>query len=100
MPEPIDVYCDAFAVTVGPYGANLTFQLSQAIPEVTSPKLPERVATVRMSVEHLKTMAVIITRQIKKIESDVGVSYKVPTQVLAQLGIAPEDWDDFWSGKR
>lgn len=97
MTEPIDVYCDQFTVTVGAYGASLSFQVSVPHPDPHAPRPPERVATVRMSVEHLKTLAMIITRHVKKMEAEFGVSYQVPSNVLAQLGIGREDWDSFWS---
>ena len=97
MIEAIDVYSDQFTLTVGAYGASLSFAVSAPHPEPSAPKPPERVATIRMSVEHLKTMAVIIARHVKRMEAELGVSYQVPTQVLAQLGIGREDWDSFWS---
>jgi hypothetical protein len=52
-----------------------------------------------MSVEHMKVMAFVLMRQVKRMEGDLGVNYQVPTQVLSQLGIAREDWDSFWSRK-
>ena len=97
MADVIDVYSDQFTVTVGPYGASLSFGESVPHPDPAAPKPPERVATIRMSVEHLKTMAMIIVRHVKKVEADLGVSYQVPSQILAQLGIGREDWDNFWS---
>ena len=96
MTDPIDVFSDQFTITVGPYGANVSFGVTVPHPDPTAPKPPERVATIRMSVEHLKMMAMIITRHIKKMEGELGVSYPVPRQILGQLGIAPEDWDHFW----
>lgn len=94
--DAIDVYSDQFTVTIGPYGANLSFALSVAHPDPSSPKPPERIATVRMSVEHLKTMCIIIARHIKRIEGELGITFQVPTQILNQLGIGQEDWDSFW----
>lgn len=99
MPEVIDVYSDQFSIGLGPYGANLMFALTPAHQDVTSPKPPEQLATIRMSIEHLKVMAILITRQVKKMESDLGVTYKIPSQILNSLGFAPEDWDLFWSSK-
>ena len=97
MAEPIDVYSEQFTMSVGPYGASLSFLVSVPHPEPSSPKPPERVATLRMSVEHLKTMAMIIIKHVKQVEQQLGVSYQIPSQVLAQLGIAREDWDSFWA---
>ena len=95
--EPIDAYSDQFTISVGPYGASLSFLVTAPHPDPSAPKLPEKVATIRMSVEHLKTMTVIIARHVKKAESEMGLSFPVPNQLLAQMGIAPGDWDSFWA---
>lgn len=99
MAEPIDIYSDQFQLSLGAYGANLTFALAPAHQDPTAPKLAETIAVVRTSVEHLKVMAIVITKSIKSMESEFGVDYKVPTKVLASLGIAPEDWNAFWANK-
>jgi len=96
MVEPIDVYSDQFMVTTTSYGANLSFLQSTAHPEPTKPVPAERVATIRMSNEHLKVMAMVIVRQIKKTEAETGVKINVDSRVLNNLNIAREDWDSFW----
>ena len=96
MAEPFEIYADAFTITVSAWGANMSFQLREAHPEATSIKQPELLGTVRMSNEHLKAMVFMLRRQILQYESDQGVSCEVPTQVLAQMRIAREDWDSFW----
>lgn len=96
MGEPIDVYSDQFMVTTTSWGANLSFLVNVPHPEPTKPVPAERVATIRMSNEHLKMMAMIITRQIKKMESELGIKIEVDPRVLNNLGIAREDWDNFW----
>jgi len=96
MGEPIDVYSDQFMVTTTSWGANLSFLVNTPHPEPTKPVPPERVATIRMSNEHLKVMVMIIARQIKKMESDLGIKIEVDPRVLNNLGIAREDWDNFW----
>lgn len=97
MPESVDVYSDQFTITVGPYGSSLSFGVSPSHPDPISPKPMERVATIRMSVEHLKMMVMVISRHVKKMEEQFNISYPVPSQMLSQLGIAREDWDNFWS---
>lgn len=97
MGEAFDVYCDTFMVTTTSYGANLSFNLSTPHPEQTKPVPPERIGTVRMSNEHLKVMAMVLVRQIKKMEADTGIKIDVDSRVLNSLGIAREDWDTFWS---
>lgn len=97
MVEPIDTYSDQFMVTTTSWGANLSFLVNTPHPEPTKPVAAERVATIRMSNEHLKVMAMIIVRQIKKMEGETGVKINVDSRVLNSIGIAREDWDAFWS---
>ena len=97
MVEPIDTYSDQFMVTTTSWGANLSFLMNTPHPEATKPVPAERVATIRMSNEHLKVMAMVIVRQIKKMEAETRVKVNVDSRVLNSLGIAPEDWDSFWS---
>ena len=96
MSEPIDVYADSFTITTAAYGVALTFSLQQAHPSQVSPTPPERVATIRMSLEHLKTMIFIMKRQLTRHERETGIEVGIPAQVLSQLQVAPEDWDSFW----
>lgn len=97
MVESIDIYSDQFMVTTTSFGANLSFLVNTPHPDPTKPVPAERVATIRMSNEHLKVMAMIIVRQIKKMEDDTGVKIDMDPRVLNGLGIAREDWDSFWS---
>ena len=96
MGEPIDVYSDQFMVTTTAFGANLSFYVNTPHPEQTKPVAPERLATIRMSVEHLKLMTMIIVKQVKKMESATGLKIAVDKRVLNGLGIAPDDWEEFW----
>lgn len=96
--QPLDVYCDQFQVTTGPYGCTLNFMLSSPSPPPpgTLPQT-ERMATVRMSLEHLKVMTFILRRQLMQHERQTGTRIPVPIEVLNGLGISPEDWDAFWA---
>ncbi len=94
--ENFDEYCDSFKITAGPNGAALSFYKGEAHPDPNSMKPPVRVGTVRTSVEHLKTMAFIMRRQILIVEKEIGYSVQVPRQIQNALKIAPEDWDSFW----
>lgn len=97
MPEPVDVQADQFQVTVGPYGVTLNFSLtSPTLPAPGSAQQAERLATVRMSLEHLKVMTFILRRQLMEYEQSTGVTIPLPIQVLNSLGIGPEDWETFW----
>ena len=97
MTDVLDVYFDQFQINTGPWGATLNFQLSSYQPPApgTQPQA-ERVATVRTSLQHLKTMTFMIKRQLAQYEQENGISIEVPTRVLAGLSIAREDWDAFW----
>lgn len=97
MPEEKEVpeyYSDQFMIAGGPYGAVINFAKSP--PEPGPGKVPEKVARVRTSYEHLKTMTFVLARHVKQIERENGVSYPIPSKVLSSLSIAKEDWDGFW----
>ena len=50
-------------------------------------------ATVRMSLEHAKVMAIILRKQLKQFEEQLGAEIPLPLQVYQQLGVSPkEDW--------
>jgi len=97
MVESIDIYSDSFQVNTGPYGSTLNFMISQPTPPAPG-KMPnsECLATVRMSLEHLKLMTFVLRNQISNHEEKTGVNIQLPIQVLNSLGISPEDWDFFW----
>ena len=97
MEDAIDIYTDQFQLNTGPYGCTLNFLLSDPTPPSPgAPPQANRVATVRMSLEHLKTMTFIQRRQILLQEKQTGVKIEVPIQVLNALHISPEDWQGFW----
>jgi hypothetical protein len=96
MAEPFDVYADQFLITLTPFGANLSFQAREAHPSPHAVPASTPLGTVRMSVEHLKVMVMMVRNQVKTMESQTGVKFDVPTDVLSQLKIAREDWDYFW----
>lgn len=97
MPEPIDIYTDQFQVNTGPFGATVNFLSTQPTPPApgTSPQA-ERLATVRMSLEHLKVMTFILRNQVRTHEEQTGTTIPVPPQVLNGIHISPEDWEAFW----
>ena len=97
MPEPIDIFADQFQLTVGPYGCTLSFLLSPPAPPAPG-SMPqgERMASVRVSIEHLKVLAFMLRRQIVQYERATGTEVQLPADVLNSLQIGPEDWDAFW----
>ena len=94
--EPFDEFTDQFTVTITPFGANLSFARREAHPSSGRAPQSEHLGTIRMSVEHLKTMVVVLRRQIIQVERETGVKAEVPRNLLSQLQIPPEDWDAFW----
>ena len=97
MSEKIDVYSDQFQVNTGPYGSTLNFLLSQPTPPApgTTPQA-ELLASVRMSLEHLKLMTFVLRNQILTHEEQTATTIPIPPQVLNGLRISFEDWDAFW----
>ena len=97
MAEPIDIYSDFFQMNTGPYGSTLNFMLSPSTPPAPG-KMPqsETLATIRMSLEHLKLMTFVLRRQIMTHERQSGVTIQLPRQVLDSLGISTDDWDSLW----
>ena len=95
----VDVYSDQVTLTVGPLGCALNFALSPAIPPTLQvPVAGQTVATIRMSLEHLKLMAYLLRQQLLKYERDSGIRIPIPGDLLNQLKIGPEDWRDCWGG--
>lgn len=94
---PADFYCDSFQTNVGPYGAALNFLLTSPEPQAPGqqPRI-DRLATVRMSLEHMKMMAFLLRNQVKAYEEQTGVRIQIPREVLNSLRIGSEDWDSFW----
>jgi hypothetical protein len=97
MPEPVDVYADQFQINLGPYGCVLNFLASSREPVApgTVPQA-ERLATVRMSLEHLKIMTFIFRSQVVNYERQAAVQIQLPQDVLNALRIGREDWDECW----
>ena len=95
--QPFDVYADQFTVTLSPFGANLSFAVREAHPAPARAPQAKNLGTVRMSVEHMKSMVFILRRQIREFEEGSGIRMDLPRSVLGQLNIPAEDWDAFWN---
>lgn len=97
MDDVVDVYSDQFQLNTSAYGAVLNFLVTKSTPPTPgSPPEAEKMATIRMSLEHLKVLTFVVRRQLLKQESETRVKYDVPMEVLNALRISPEDWEMFW----
>lgn len=92
MPEdPEPIYSDGVQVGCAPFTVALTFTVSSAPMRGNQP--PKLVADIRMSPEHAKVMAIILRRQLRDFEQQLGKPIPIHPQVLQQLGVSPnEDW--------
>ena len=95
--EQFDEYADQFLIGIGAYGASLIFQRTSAAPTAQGePSETISIGTIRMSLEHLKSMVFILKRQVDDLESSQGIDVRLPQRTLNEMQIAPEDWDSFW----
>ena len=90
MDEPI-LYSDGIQVGISPFTVTLGFTVAPPVQAGTQAPIP--VATIRMSPEHAKVMAIILRKQLKQFEQQLGREIALPHQVYQQLGLSPtEDW--------
>jgi hypothetical protein len=92
MPDLPEFYADQFVMTVGAFGTAMTFGLSPAHPNPGQAAQAHEVARLRMSLEHAKVMAMILKRNLKAYEDQIGSPIGLPREVYRQLGLSQEDW--------
>ena len=93
MPEPIpEFYIDQIRLTVAPFGAAMTFGLSDPHPSPGQIQPPQDTVRIRMSLEHMKVMAMMMKRQIKAFEEQAASPINIPRQVYNNMGLSQEDW--------
>jgi hypothetical protein len=97
---PVDVYTDQVGLNIGPFGCTLNFSVSPQVQMPGGGVAGTPVATLRMSLEHLKLMVFMLRRQLVKYEQDNGVRIPIPREVLSTLRIGLEDWQECWGGDR
>ena len=91
MPDLPEFYVDQFRMGINPYGAITTFGVSSPNPATGQTQMTDTVM-VRMSLEHLKVVALIIRKNLKAYEEQTGGQIHIPRAVLNQMGLSPEDW--------
>jgi hypothetical protein len=90
MDEPV-LYSDGIQVGISPFTVTLGFTVAPQAQPGTQAPIP--VATIRMSLEHAKLMAIILRKQLKQFEQQLGQDIALPHPVYQQLGLsAREDW--------
>lgn len=90
MDEPV-LYSDGIQVGISPFTVTLGFTVAPKTQPGT--QMPTPVATIRMSLEHAKVMAIILRKQLKQFEEQMGQEIALPHQVYQQLAVSPkEDW--------
>ena len=100
MPDAPDVYADQMGLNIAPFGCAINFSVSAPIPQATGISAGQPVATIRMSLEHMKMMAFLLRRQLIEWERGSGTQIPIPQEVLNQLRIGREDWDECWGSTR
>ncbi len=85
------LYSDGIQVGISPFTVTLGFTVAPQAQPGTQVPIP--VATIRMSLEHAKVMSIILRKQLKQFEQQLGREIALPHQVYQQLGLSPtEDW--------
>ena len=86
-----EVYADGVSFGIGPFTVILAFTVQPAAQ--AGPSAPARVVNVRMSPEHAKVMAILLRKQLKTFEEDMGDTIPLHPKVAQQLGISKlDDW--------
>jgi hypothetical protein len=95
-----DLYSGQAGINIGPFGCAINFSLSPALPTPGGVPVPgEHVATVRMSLEHMKILTFLLHRQLLQYEQGMGAVIPIPRPLLNQLQVGREDWDAFWGAR-
>ena len=79
-------------MSINAYTVSLLFGLTPAISPAGQIPQPRTKAVIRMSPEHAKVMALLLRRNLKQYERELGVEIPLPHQVQANLGVSLEDW--------
>lgn len=86
-----DFYAENVQVGMSPFGVILSFGTQP--PGQTGSLPPNRVCVMRMSLEHAKVMAMILKKQLKVFEENLGSEIPLHPQLWQQMGLSrQEDW--------
>jgi len=88
--NPLEAYSDGVQFGVSPFTVAMGFTVAAPGQGIQQ---PIKVATIRMSLEHAKVMAILLRRQLKQFEESMGQDIPLHPQLYTQLGISrQEDW--------
>ena len=88
--EVPDIYCDGVQMGLTPYDVMITLLRRPPVPDAKGE--PNRVGTIRMSLEHAKVLAIMLRKNLKNYEDTTGPIPMHP-DLAKELGISKaEDW--------
>ncbi len=87
-----EIYIDQFSFTVSPFTASLLMGVQEISPAMAQPQQLRWLQIVRMSPGHAKLMAMLMRKTLKENERGSETTIAIPSKVMSQLGLAPEDW--------
>ncbi len=88
-----EVYVDQFSFSVSPFTASLLVGVQEISPATSAqPQQLRWLQIVRMSPGHAKLMAMLMRKTLKENERGSETTIAIPSKVMSQLGLAPEDW--------
>lgn len=89
MSDLPEFYSDALNISLAmPWTVALTFSVRPTKPDVE----PEPKVIVRMSPEHAKATAMLLTKNIKEYEKKTNTSINLPGDLYKRLNLDPLDW--------
>ncbi len=86
-----DRMVDLFDLTVAPWSCSIAFGLGGV-----KPGEPNQIQTrIRLPLSAAKALAVMLLRLVRQYEDNTHTTIELPPDILALLGIPPEDWRRF-----
>lgn len=86
-----ELYADGVQIGLSPFGVTLSFAMQPA--GQTGAMAPIKVCNLRMSLEHAKVLAMMLRKQLKNFEEQMGDDIPLHPQLYQQLGLSKmEDW--------
>jgi hypothetical protein len=85
-----DLYADTVQIGLSPFGVVLVCGLQ---PAGQVGAAPTKVCNLRLSLEHAKVLAILLRKNLKTFEEQMGEDIPLHPQLYTQLGLSKtEDW--------